>query len=168
MAHFTFSMLDPAQSDVLLPQLFSILAGNMSEIAPTGNAYEEDQQVWLSYMRSDQAREKQILLAYADGTLAGYLQYSITRDTVLIEEVEIAPGYQRTFLFYRLLQHFLDVLPEGMEYAEAYINKHNSNSLRIAGKLGFQITGENKSGSSYHLRGDTQSFQRLIHGNRHF
>ncbi len=165
MAHFTFSTLDPAQSDVLLPQLFSILARNMSEIAPTGNSYEEDQQVWLSYMRSDQAREKQILLAYAGDNLAGYLQYSITGDTVLIEEVEIAPDYQRTYLFYRLLQHFLTALPESVAYAEAYINKHNSNSLRIAQRLGFQIIGENKSGSSYHLRGEMQSFQRLMHRN---
>ena len=166
MAHFTFSVLDPAQSEDLLPQLFSILARNMSEIAPTGNAYEEDQLVWLSYMRSDQAREKQILLAYADGALAGYLQYSITGDTVLIEEVEIAPDYQRTFLFYRLLQHFTTILPEAVEYAEAYINKHNTNSQRIAQKLGLQIIGENKSGSSYHLRGKMQAFQRLMHRNR--
>ena len=163
IVNFTFALLNPALSDDLLPQLFSILARNMGEIAPTGNTYEEDQQIWLSYMYSDQARGKQILLAYADDILAGYLQYSITGDTVLIEEVEIAPDYQRTFLFYRLLQHFLAILPDGVTHAEAYINKHNCNSQRIAQKLGFQIIGENKSGSSYHLRGEMTSFQRFIH-----
>ena len=76
--------------------VFDILFTNMNEIAPTGNSYEDDRQMWLSSMTSVQRKEKQILLMYVGEILAGYFQYCIERDTMLIEEIEIAPDYQRT------------------------------------------------------------------------
>ena len=156
MAEISFCSFDQTQSDVLLPQMFEILSTNMNKIAPTGSGYEEDKKIWLSYMIPS-LKEKQIILMYVDEVLAGYFQYSTNINTVLIEEIEILPDYQRTLLFYRFLKYISKIIPENIEYAEAYINKSNSNSQRIAQKLGLQIVGENPNGHSLRYRGKLRS-----------
>ena len=98
MAEISFCSFDETKSDILLPQMFEILSTNMSKIAPTGNSYEEDNKIWLSYMEPNLKR-KQIILMYVGEVLAGYFQYSLNESTVLIEEIEILPDYQRTLLF---------------------------------------------------------------------
>ena len=162
MAKALFCNFDPMKSEVLLPQMFHILSTNMGEIAPTGNSCEEDMKIWLSYMTSERIKEMQILLMYVGEALAGYFQYSIHKDSILIEEIEIAPEYQRTLLFYRFLKYIGSVIPENIKYAEAYINKHNPNSQRIAQKLGMQIVGENPSGHSFRYRGELSFFKKTL------
>ena len=162
MAQVSFRDFDPMKSEALLPQMFHILSTNMGKIAPTGNSSEEDMKIWLSYMTSEQIKEKQILLMYVGEALAGYLQYSIHENIVLIEEIEIAPEYQRTVLFYHFLKYVGSILPNHIEYTEAYINKHNSNSQRIAQKLGMRIVGENPNGHSFRYRGELSSFKKLF------
>ncbi len=162
MAKVSFCDFDPKKSEVLLPQMFHILSTNMGKIAPTGNSCEEDMKIWLSYMTSEKIKETQILLMYDGEDLVGYFQYSIREDIILIEEVEIAPEYQRTFLFYHFLKYVSSIIPENIEYAEAYINKHNSNSQRIAQKLGMQIVGESPNGHSFRYRGEISSFKKIL------
>ena len=162
MTKVSFCNFDPMKSEVLLPQMFHILSTNMGKVAPTGNSYEEDMKIWLSYMTSEQIKEMQILLMYVGEALVGYFQYSIHKDIILIEEVEIAPEYQRTLLFYRVLKYVSNIIPKNIEYAEAYINKHNSNSQRIARKLGMQIVGENPNGHSFRYRGELSSFKKIL------
>lgn len=158
MAEISFCSFDETKSDILLPQMFEILSTNMSKIAPTGNSYEEDKKIWLSYMEPNLKR-KQIILMYVGEVLAGYFQYSLNESTVLIEEIEILPDYQRTLLFYRFLKYMSKIIPENIKYAEAYINKGNSNSQRIAQKLGLKIVGENPNGHSFRYRGEFASFK---------
>ena len=161
MAEISFCSFDETKSDVLLPQMFEILSTNMSKIAPTGNSYEEDKKIWLSYMGPNLKR-KQIILMYVGEVLAGYFQYSLCECTMLVEEVEILPAYQRTLLFYRFLKYISRIIPENIKYAEAYINKGNSNSQRIAQKLGLKIVGENPNGHSLRYRGDFSSFKKYL------
>ena len=71
MAIISFCSFDQTKSDVLLPQMFEILSTNMKKIAPTGNSYEEDKKIWLSYMIPS-LKEKQIILMYVDEVLVGY------------------------------------------------------------------------------------------------
>ena len=163
MAKVSFCDFDPMESEVLLPQMFHILSTNMGKIAPTGNSYEEDMKIWLSYMTSEQIKETQILLMYVGEALVGYFQYRISENKVLIEEVEIAPEYQRTLLFYRFLKYVSNIIPKNIEYAEAYINKQNTNSQRIAQKLGMRIVGENPNGHSFRYRGELSSFKKILH-----
>ncbi len=162
MAKVSFCDFDPMKSEVILPQMFHILSTNMDKIAPTGDSYEEDMKIWLSYMMSEQIKEMKILLMYVGETLAGYFQYSINKNIVLLEEVEIVPEYQRTLLFYHFLKYVSNIIPKNIEYAEAYINKHNSNSQRIAQKLGMQIVGENPNGHSFRYRGELSSFKKIL------
>lgn len=160
MSDISFRFYNKTQSKEILPQMFDILYSNMSRIAPTGNSYDKDKQLWLSFMESAPAENQQIILMYVDDILAGYFQYSINKDTIVIEEIEIKPEHQRTALFYRFFKYAVSIAPKDIFYAEAYINKYNSNSKTIAGKLGMQIIGENQNGSSWHLRGELKEFTR--------
>lgn len=160
MKEISFRLYDKTQSKDVLPQMYDILYINMNRIAPTGNSYDEDKQQWLSFMESAPADGQQIILMYVDDILAGYFQYSIHKDTMVIEEIETVPAHQRTALFYRFFKYAVSIVPKDILYVEAYIHKHNSNSQVIAGKLGMQIISENKNGNSWHLRGDLKEFTR--------
>ena len=72
---------------------------------------------------------------------------------MLVEEVEIQPEYQRTLLFFCFCNYLCRELPMEINYIESYVNKQNTNSLRINQKIGLSIIEESKSGNSWHLRG---------------
>ena len=160
MEKIAFRFFDKEQSEYIFPQMFDILATNMSKIAPTGNSYEDDKQMWLSYMTAFQ--KKQILLMYVDEKLSGYFQYSIDKDIMQIEEIQIVPNYQRTVLFYCFFKFVANIIPTDVVYVEANINKCNLNSQQIAGKLGMKIVGENKNGRSWHYQGELASFKKYL------
>ena len=155
MSKLAFCELDKANAGEWIPQVFDILYTNMSQIAPTGNARKEDQAMWQSYFLPALEQGKiHVVLAYAGETLAGYCQYSVRGDTVLVEEVEIKPEYQRSMVFYRLCQFMLQTVPENVRYLEAYADKRNRDSLPILKTLEMRKIGQNKSGTGWHFRGE--------------
>ena len=160
MGKIAFRFFDREQSEYILPQIFDILATNMNRIAPTGNSYEDDKQMWMSHMTTLQ--KNQILLMYVDEKLSGYFQYCIEQDVMLIEEIQIVPNYQRTVLFYRFFRFAASMIPTDVVYVEAYVNKRNWNSQQIAKKLGMKIVGENKNGHSWHYQGELASFKKYL------
>lgn len=155
MSKITFRVLDKSGAGELAPQLFEILYTNMSRIAPTGNDREADQAMWQSYFLPALEQEKiHVVLAYAGETLAGYCQYSTKEDTVLAEEVEIKPEYQRSMVFFRLCQYVLQAVPENVAYLEACVNKHNYHSQSVLQSLGLEKIGENRPGTGWRYRGE--------------
>lgn len=162
MGKATFQFLNRTQEEVILPQMFDILFTNMSKIASTGGSYAKDKQMWMAYMTSEAGKNQQIILMYVDEVLAGYFQYSVKKDTILIEEIEIMPKYQRTLLFYRFFKYVSSVIPTDAIYVEAYVNKGNKNLMTIAKKLGMQIVGENRTGTSWHYQGETKKYKMQL------
>ena len=160
----TFRFLEGTQADAVLPQMFDILYTNMSRIAPTGDSYEDDRRTWTAYMRSAAESGQRVILMEVDGTLAGYFQYRLEGDTLLVEEIEIIPEYQRTLLFYRFFRYAVNIIPKETAYVEAYIDKSNANSMTIAQKLGMQIVGENSTGRSWRYRGEAGAFRARLRG----
>lgn len=78
--------LDKNEVQRLLPQLFSILHGNMSVIAPTGNSYDEDYALWSGAVGPPCKKEnRRIVLIFSRDTLIGYLQYYTNGETFMIE-----------------------------------------------------------------------------------
>lgn len=74
-----FKFADKLQIEQLLPDIFQILHSNMSLIAPTNNSYEDDFEMWSSYLiPAIKKEQRQIVLMYVDDTLAGYFQYYVT------------------------------------------------------------------------------------------
>lgn len=161
MGKFSFRYLLQEECKCILPQMFDILYTNMMSIAPSNAGYNEDRNMWLSYIQPtlEQGHVK-VLLMFAGEELAGYFQYSIRGDTMLVDEVEIKPVYQRTMLFYRCGQFLLNNFPDGIQHLESYVNKNNRNSLSIHRKLDMEIIGENRSGRSWRFRGNVETISK--------
>ena len=84
----------------------------------------------------------------------GYFQYSL-RDTVFImEEIQFHPSIWGSGAFRELYRFLAGIIPENMTTVEAYANKKNLRSQAILEHLGLKISGENKSGRSWHYTGD--------------
>lgn len=153
-----FCYLDKQEKEKWLPRLFDLLYENMSVIAPSEKSYDEDKSEWMGEVLPalDKA-PRQIIMAFVDGKLAGYVQYYTRGELLMIEEVQLERAYHKTRLFYRLCRHLSSALPCGIEYVEAYAHKTNENSRSIMKNLGMWEI-EEESNSSFpklvHLRGN--------------
>lgn len=151
----TFSILPKSKADNILPSLFRILHSNMSVIAPTGNSYEEDYCLWHDAVAPALEKEsRQIILIYDDTEIIGFFQYYTNATTFMMEEIQFSKEYQGTGLFQRLYSFLFEIVPKETLYIEAYAHKQNQKSQGILKHLGMKIIGENKSGNSYHFRGN--------------
>ena len=151
---FNFQLLEKAALEDILLQLFKILHGNMSLIAPTGGTFEEDFAVWREYIvPALQEERRQMVLMLCGDELAGYFQYDICNDVFMMEEIQIRPEYQGTGLFRELYRWLGDKIPGDVTYVQAYSNKENLKSQGILERLGLRRIGESKSGNSYHYMG---------------
>ncbi len=157
--------LDKSRKASVLPQLFAILHGNMSRIAPTGNSYEEDLAFWLSCVSPALDKEpRRILLIYDGDEIAGYFQYFVHNGLFMMEEIQLRDRYKGTGVFAELYAYLTGIIPENTELVEAYANKNNQKSIAILKHLGLEIIGENKNGASYHFRGRYETILRRYGG----
>lgn len=155
----TCQYLDKNEGRRFLPQLFSILNGNMSVIAPTGNTYEQDYALWSDAVAPAMQKEnRHIVLIFNDDTLIGYLQYYTNETTFMIEEAQIRSAFQGRGVIRSAFGFVTGFIPSNVRYAEAYANKKNTKSQTILEHHGFARIGKNKNGNSYHYRTDCQAF----------
>jgi RimJ/RimL family protein N-acetyltransferase len=159
----SFTLADKGDLPPILLQLFPILRGNMTAIAPTGDSYEEDLRVWREYILPALAEpSRQLVLMRRDGVLAGYFQYSLHGGTLVMEEIQISPEHQGTGLFRSLYQWLAKTLPPSLTQVEAYAHKSNRKSQAILEHLGLEKAGENPSGSSWHYLGSCQTLWERV------
>ena len=146
--------LDKSRKASFLPQLFAILHGNMSRIAPTGNSYEEDLAFWLSCVSPALDKEpRRILLIYDGDEIAGYFQYFVHNGLFMMEEIQLRDRYKGTGAFGELYAYLTRIIPRETEIVEAYAHKGNQKSIAVLNHLGLEVIGESQNGSSYHFRG---------------
>ena len=148
-----FEFLNKKEKAYWLPKLFDLLYRNMVSIAPGTLPYEKEKRQWMEAVSPalDKA-PRQIILCFADGELVGFVQFYTRDDLLMVEEVQVEKTYHRSFVFYRLCRFLLEQLPPEIAVVEAYAEKRNLHSLRIMGKLGMDIIGEEDP--FVHLRGD--------------
>ena len=109
-----FKFADKLRIEQSLPDLFRILHSNMSLIAPTNNSYDEDYEIWSSFIiPAMQKEQRQIVLMCVGSKLIGYFQYYINNDTssLMMEEIQIKKGFQGTGLFSKFYQWLVGQLP---------------------------------------------------------
>lgn len=105
-------------------QLFLILAENMSQIAPTGNSFEEDEKIWSSNVIPALEKDKRkIVLFYDDAEIIGFFQYYINNSLFMMDEIQIKKEYQGKQVFRGLYGYLISVLPKEIETVEAFSNK---------------------------------------------
>lgn len=150
----TFHFLDNPDFDRLSKLLFSFLAANMSEIAPTGNTYEEDFDSWFAAVKEGLEKEqRKIILILSGDELIGFFQYYTGDRLLMMEEIQIRSDWQGKEIFRNLYGFLISNLPPAIRNVEAYANKKNIKSQRILSHLGLKIDGENTNGNSYHFCG---------------
>ncbi len=155
---FKFCYLNKNEFEEYARGLFTVLCENMSQIAPTGNSWEEDFQFWSQAMREElQSEKRQIIMIIhkeSEGII-GYFQYSVNEAIFMMEEIQIDQAYQGKYHIFRNLYGFIiENMEAEIKLVEAYANKRNSKSMGILRKLGLEIVGENKRGTSYLFRGN--------------
>lgn len=154
---YEFVYLGKNKTDKYIEELFKILHFNMSQIAPTGNSYKEDFEMWSSaIIPALEKEQRQIVLMYVDNLLVGYFQYYINIETksLMMEEIQIRKVYQGTGLFSEFYKWLLKQLPMDIIHVEAFANKKNYKSQAILSHLGLSCVGENKNGNSFYYKGD--------------
>ena len=150
----SFEYLKKSDFPVFAQQIFDILAGNMTVIAPTGNSREEDFNLWSDAVGDGlQREERQIILIKDKENIIGFFQYYTNNDTFMMEEIQFKPEYQGKGIFRVLYGFILKNIKTDLEFVEAYANINNQKSICILEKFGLSNTGLNKSGHSYHFKG---------------
>ena len=146
---YTFSFLDKASVYNTLPVLFDILYLNMKKIAPSASTYGQAREEWMGQvcpaMRKD--RRQIILMNHVD-ILAGYAQYYTNDSTLMIEEIQLKPEYQRTRLLRELCEFMKDALGDSLTVIQAYADKRNIASQKLMQSLGMKII---KTDSRFYL-----------------
>lgn len=90
-----FSFLKKEDFADLSVAIFSVLATNMREIAPTGNSYEEDYNAWFSAVKEGLKRDaRKIILIHSTSDLVGFFQYYTNSDKLMMEEVQLCRQWQ--------------------------------------------------------------------------
>ena len=157
MTNFDFISPDTGMLEEKLPDMFHILYSNMNTIMPTGNSFDEDFSVWMTYaVPTMQEKNRKVIFLYADDMLVGYFQYSLNAEScsLFMEEMQIRTEYQGSGLFSAFYSWLVRQLPDGIQTVEAHAGKTNYKSQAVLEHLGLQKVGENHSGKSYHYKGD--------------
>ena len=158
MRDVRFEYLNREEYDKILPDLFQILHSNMSVIAPTNLSYDEDFKIWISNIYpSLQDDFRRTVLINVDGMLIGYFRYSLNLSSLLMEDIQIISEYQGSGVFSLLYKWLVKELPQSIETVEAYANMQNSKSIGVLEHLGLCYVGVNKTGKSFHYKGDYSS-----------
>ena len=162
MDQYSFRKMNRADISVYKRALYDILYQNMSRIAPTGNAYEEDFEIWSKYtVPRWSGGQCAVLLIFSADRLCGYFQYALVNGTFLMEEIQFDASVQGSGLFTELYRYLIRILPPQTQYVEAYANKKNEKAQAILSRLGLKIAGENKNGRSFRFRGDYACLREL-------
>ena len=160
-----FCYLDKSEKDHWLPKLFDLLYENMHAVSPSGLSYEQERKQWLSAVSPalDKA-PRQIVLCFFGGELAGFIQYYIREQMLMVEEVQLKPKHQRTFLFYMLCKYLISVMPDYLQTIEAYADKRNLYSICLMKKLGMGPCECDSDSSFVHMRGRIEPLCQRLKG----
>lgn len=150
-----FQYLNKKEKDLWLPRLFDLYYENMHAIAPSGLSYEAEKEAWLAEVSSGlEKAPRQVILCLLDGELAGYLQYYMRENMLMVEELQLKKHLWQTTMFCGFCRYLLSVLPGDLERVEAYAHKPNTRSVHLMEKLGMQAVEEDSP--FVHMAGSAQ------------
>lgn len=139
-----------AKDEVLrcLPEMFTIIYGNMSIIAPTGCSRGDDYKLWHSSMLKNIDNENvRYVLILSNNVLAGYFQYRASGGVFYMDEIQLRDEFKGSGAFGELYRFVIPTLPPDTKTVQAHANKNNLKSRAVLEHLGLEAVGENKNGS---------------------
>lgn len=154
LSSITFEFLAKTDFTQVSKEIFAILADNMTAIAPTGNAREEDYLCWSDSVSEglERTERKIVLIKYVD-ELIGFFQYFTNADTFRMEEIQLKSEYHGKGIFRKLYGFIIPKIDDNIEFVDAFANIRNEKSIVILEHLGLNNIGLNKNGRSYHFKG---------------
>lgn len=156
-----FTYLNKQEKEYWLPRLFELLYDNMQTIAPSDLSYDAEKAEWLANVSPAlEKAPRQILLCFAQEELVGFVQFYTRQELLMVEEVQLRKDYHRSFLFYHICKHLMEILPTGITVVEAYAEKRNLHSQQIMKKLGMEIL--EAEGPFVHLRGQAATIRKFF------
>ncbi len=163
----TFKTIDREDFILYAERLFSILAANMADIAPTGNSYDDDYSIWCENFGKAALEDYSTLVLILDGeAVIGFFNYYVKRDIFHMNEIQLERNYHsKEGIFRGLYTYVLDLLPPDIHVVTAYANKQNFKSNAILRHLGLCVVGENSSGSCYRYEGTFSSLLEWYESN---
>lgn len=165
LSNLSFEYLNNTDFSAVAVDIFDILADNMTAIAPTGNAREEDYSCWYAGLTDAlELDSRQLIIIKDSGNIIGFFQYSVNNNTFMMEEIQLRPEYQGKGVFRALYGFVIRHISAETEFVEAYANIGNGKSIGILQKFGLQNIGRNKNGRSYHFKGSYSSLLKWFNG----
>ena len=126
----------------------------MKDITPL-LPYADERKEWLEAVLPAMKKEqRQIILAQRDGALAGFLQYYINGELLMIEEVQLKECFRSTSLILRFARFLCTLAGEGVRFVEAYAHRLNTYSRAVIASLGMKEIGEISDIGAIHYRVD--------------
>ena len=142
---YTFRHPDPAEWDVLLPQISALHAPGARKDIP-----------------DPQGEAQALLLMQAQELPVGCIQYSLRGDAVQLERIALDDTQEHPLLLYHALRHLLAQLPPEILYLEDYVDKQRTHAIQVNEKLGMTIVGENTDGTHLLMRASLDSVRRTL------
>ncbi len=162
-----FDLLKKNDCTDLLNKLFDILYKNMNLIAPTGESYADDKEMWIeTIVEALKNPKREIIVINSGDEIAGFFMYSVSNDLLKMEEIQFKSQYQRTGLFKELFKYLFTLVPRNVKQVEAFANKKNIKSQEILTYLELQLVGENKNGNSFRYLGEYEDMKKVITSKR--
>lgn len=159
----TFTYLDKSKKDIFLPKLFEILYDNMKNIAPCELSFDEEKALWLSNVSpAIDKSPRQVILAFDEDILAGFMQYYVADEKLVIEEVQLSSKHQRTTAFFRMCKFLSSNIGESAKHIEAYADRRNTSSISMMKKLGMECLNTDNNSPYLHFRGSSEPIRKAI------
>ena len=112
MKRFRFRQMENNDIPIFIDEMFSILASNMSVIAPTGNSYDEDFRIWSECVVPVwREGKRRVILIFCEDTLCGFFQYFVNDTTFRMDEIQFKKEYHGSGLFSELYHFLTTIIP---------------------------------------------------------
>jgi len=103
-------------------------------------------------------RNPTLIVAEANGKIAGYLEYTrswTNAEIIYISSIQIAEKYRHSKLILRLIDKFIDAVEtENFKGFETNVQKNNSAVVKLYRKIGFEFEENPRHAASWRLTAD--------------
>lgn len=112
---------------------------------------------WDEYKFEEKWKSKRFMIVEKGGIRTGFYDVEIKEDSAHIHEIQIKKGEQGKGLGSDILKYIEKSLPKKIKTITLHVFKDNVNAFNFYKKLGYYISREAHSGSSYLMKKELES-----------
>lgn len=163
MSAQAFVLLQKEQREELLPELYAAARACERTHVFVDAAPCQTYVLWQERMTAAlDDPQRYLLLLYGQDKLAGYVQYSLQEDVVLLEYAVVAPEWQSTPLFRMGCQYLLQQLPPHIRYLDDWVSRQRPAAIDVNRRIGMETVGETENGAYVRMRAQIPDVKKLF------